>query len=378
MDRRRDWRHWLIGAAVVLAAAAAVAVPAIADSDWYTLSYKSLSEAPKPLPIGQVPDDLRVDWSAHGVVPGTGITTTPSTVVTADEDQITGRDPVSGAERWHYRRGNTTLCSWTMEQNTAIAVFRNGDSCSDITGFNADTGRRRWYLNADLPRGVRLIPGNGIYYALDSTDVTGFYLEGGSKAWSYHKKGCTPSNAVAGDVGLVILAECNGRVDLIGVDGYTGKERFDVPAPGGNPRLLSADTDIVLASDTGQETDLTLLSADGRVVGLVADPHRAGSTRQPLVPPTVADGRWYGYDGTRVMAVDLKRPQLLWTASATGSPLLTDDSVLVPTKEGLRRYHLDGTPEGRIPVSVPPLVDGLEQVGTHLVVRAEDSVTGLG
>ncbi|HEX3814921.1 MAG TPA: PQQ-binding-like beta-propeller repeat protein [Mycobacteriales bacterium] len=379
MQRGREWRRWLIGAAVVLVAAVAVAVPAIADSDWYTLNYRSLSHAPKAAPSGALPASLQSRWSTHGIVQSGDLSSTSTTVVTVDQHELYGRDPVTGSVRWHYRRGNTDLCAWTMDQSTVIAVFRNGASCSDITGFDADTGKRRWYLNADLPSAIQLLDGSGTYYAVDSGEVTGFYADGGSKAWSYTKAGCTFDHAVGGDVGLVLLADCSGRTDVIAVDGFTGKERFDVPAPSGNPRLLSADSDVVVASDVGRHTELSLYGSDGHAAGVVGVPTPPGGTGAPAGQPVVTDGHWIGFDGTEILVIDLAHARLLWTVGAVGPPAVHGQSVLVPGNRALADYDSDGRSLSHNDApALPKTVSGLELIGDHVLVRSDNSVAVFG
>jgi len=375
----RAWRRWSIGAVVVLAAATAVTLPAIADSDWYTLHYTSLKNAPAAVPDGRLPTHVRSRWSDAGLLLGNDKPATAATIVTAQHNEISGRNPTTGAVRWNYRRGNTTLCDWTMDQTgnqpTAIAVFRNGSSCSDITGFDADTGKRRWYLNADLPADIKLLDGGGMYFALSSSSVTGFYGDGGAKAWTYDKRGCTFPAGTAGDVGLVLIASCSGRTDLVLLDGYTGKQRWDMLAPGARPHVLSADSNIVVFSDVAGQNQLAVFSADGRVAGTINDTKRFDYGTLPISPPTVVGQRWIGYDGNRVFAVDLHHPKVLWSINTIGPAVVHDNHVLVPTRHGFATYDLNGKRlSSTTASSMLPSLQGIAAIG-NLVIGRNDTTT---
>jgi hypothetical protein len=260
-----------------------------------------------------------------------------------------------------------------------IAIYRNGKWCSDITGFNADTGKRRWYLNADLPTGISVLDGSGIYYAISPTRATGFYVDGGSKAWSFNKKGCTLNGAAAGDVGLVLLTECAGRTDVIALDGFTGKQSWDVLAPGGNSKLLSANTSVVVSSDVGNHTVLSILNSDnGQSSGVVPDTTPPGTSNTAMTRPIIDQNKWIGFDGRQVIVLDLNAGRAVWSRKSIGPPAFSGSTVLVPTAAGIDSYDLAGHRTGHSAGTLPKAIDGLEQVGTHAVVRSDNTVTVLG
>jgi putative pyrroloquinoline-quinone binding quinoprotein len=377
----RLWRRWLVGAVIVLAVAAGVAVPAIANSDWHNVSYKSLSKEPAAPTDGSLPGTVQPRWTATGIPAGNDRPATDRTVVIGGGHEIAGHNPRTGATTWSYKRGNADLCSWVIDQTgsppVAVAAYRNGSSCSDITGFDANTGKRQWYLNEDdLPAHVQLLTGAGMYYAWSSKQVIGFYLQGGGKAWSYSKSGCTFPEASAGDLGLVLVADCAGRTDLVALDGYTGKQKWDVLAPGARPQIMSVDSDIVVFSDVAGQNQLAIMTGDGQVVGTLDD----SQYREVETAPTIVGQTWLGYDGNRVLAVDLNSAKLLWSVKSIGPATVHDNHVIVPVHGGFRTYGLKGhlLRRSHAAGSMTKPLQGLTQVGELVVVRRGEQIDAFG
>jgi outer membrane protein assembly factor BamB len=377
----RLWRRWLIGAVIVLVAAAGIAVPAIANSDWHNVAYKSLPKEPAPIPDGSLPASVQPRWKTTGVPDGNNQPATDRTFVTAGGHEISGHDPRTGATTWSYKRSNADLCSWVIDQTVsppvAVAAYRNGSSCSDITGFDANSGKRQWYLNEDdLAANVQLLTGAGMYYARSSSQVIGFYLQGGGKAWSYSKKGCSFPAAAAGDLGIVLVADCAGRTDLVALDGYTGKQKWDMLAPGANPRVMSVDSDIVVFSEVAGQNQLAVMTGDGQVIGTLNDSHY----RDVATTPTVNGQTWFGYDGNRVLAVDLNSARLLWSVKAIGPPAVHDNYVIVPVHGGFRTYGLKGhlLRRSHAAGAMTTPLQGLVQVGRLVMIRRGEQIDVFG
>lgn len=79
-----------------------------------------------------------------------------SSVVTGEGSETIGRDPVTGAQRWRYAR-NLPLCTIGAEWNRAIAVYRKGSFCSEVTSLEGSTGKRGPQRNSDAKPGTRLL-----------------------------------------------------------------------------------------------------------------------------------------------------------------------------------------------------------------------------
>lgn len=340
----RRWRNWGIGAAAVLAVALAVGIPTVARSDMHTVAYHAAAHRPAAAPAEQTPSSARQLWSAAGI-PSAGGPATASTVLIAGGHGITGRDPRTGAVRWSYRRGNADLCGWVLMGTTAVAVFHDGTDCSDLTGFDADTGRRLWYLNADLPSSIDLLPGSSLYYAATTGKVSGFYVDGGSSAWTFTRRGCTFGDVASGDVGLLLVTRCSGRAPtLICLDGFTGKLRWQISLPGSDPHLLGADRSVLVVSRIAGRVLLSLYGSDGRPAGTLDSPALTVPTATTTLttgPPTSVVGRTVlSYDGRRVLAVDVTHNRLVWSAPALGPAVAAGGTAYVPRTGGFTGYEV--------------------------------------
>lgn len=144
---------------VLLVAAALVAVWATSDSRATHSTTAAEPEATLPQPAG-VPQAVTELWreksSATPVPVADG-----STAVTGQAGVVTGRDPMTGKARWSYGR-DLDLCTMGGEWTSAVAVYRRGDGCSEVTRLGIDTGRRLAQRNGDAESPTRLL-GDGAH-----------------------------------------------------------------------------------------------------------------------------------------------------------------------------------------------------------------------
>jgi hypothetical protein len=95
---------------------------------------------PRPAVTGQLPQSLAEAWRAPS--PAAPIPLVQGgTVVTGAAGVVTGRDLGTGAVRWSYQR-DLPLCTVAAAFNRAIAVYRRGETCSEVTALGWDDGRR--------------------------------------------------------------------------------------------------------------------------------------------------------------------------------------------------------------------------------------------
>jgi len=79
-----------------------------------------------------------------------------STVVTGDGGTVTGRDALTGRQRWFYQR-DVDLCTVGSAWSSVLAVYRRSAGCSEVTKLDTGTGRRKAQRNGDAEHGTRLI-----------------------------------------------------------------------------------------------------------------------------------------------------------------------------------------------------------------------------
>ncbi|HWC81946.1 MAG TPA: hypothetical protein VG756_18500 [Pseudonocardiaceae bacterium] len=90
------------------------------------------------------------------------------TVVTGDGGTVTGRDPLTGDQRWRYTR-DLPLCTVSTAWSKAIAVYHRSN-CNEVTELDQATGARGAQRNGDAPLGTRLVS-DGIYLTATGTDL---------------------------------------------------------------------------------------------------------------------------------------------------------------------------------------------------------------
>ena len=373
------WGRRLTGAAVGLVVVAAIGVPVVLTSDWWNVSYAAAARRPAPTHPTEPPGAVRPAWSAAGLRPS-GSPLGSATVLTAGRHEIAGHDPATGALRWHYRRDNAALCSWAIANSTAVAVFRNAGSCSDITGFDPDTGMRRWYRNADLGGQVGLVAAPNVVVATEHLSLTAFYTDGGGDAWTFSKRGCTIGPVAGGDIGVIVLTDCGRRGQfLVGLDSYTGDTKWTVAAGGEHPQVVGADGHVTLLSRIGGRAVLSVFTATGHAVGSVSG-HGLTDPGARLPTGTLAGDRLVAYDGSRVVAVDLHRPDFAWSVPATGPADVEGNVALVPGRTGLTEYDVaTGRPLRRISADgMPHTPTTLARIGPRIAVVSSDATTVLG
>lgn len=373
------WRGWLIGAAVVLVAAVAVAVPVVVTSDWWNVDYAMAATAPRAATPTQPAAAVHAAWSAPGIPPA-GTPVSSATVLTADRHEVTGRDPGTGAVRWHYRRGNAPLCSWGLANSTVVAVYRNGDSCSDLTGFDPDTGRRRWYRNADLGAHIDLASAPNVVLATDRTTITAFYSENGGDAWTYSRPGCTMGPVAGGSIGVLALVDCgrNGE-SLTDLDAYTGKQRWTTTAAGDDPQLIGVDDHVLVLSRIGGRPIVSLFTSAGHASGSITG-HGLTAPAGRLPTGTLSGDRLVCYDGSRVLAIDVRRSRVAWSAPAVGPADIEGGTAMIPQTAGFAAYDVAG---GRLERTIgrPPAqtaVRRFARIGPRVVVVGGGRTTVFG
>lgn len=123
-----------------------------------TESVTAAEEPATPLPTESLPTELHELWRAPSgatEVPAVG----KATVVTGDGGTLTGRDPATGEQLWHYRR-DAQLCAaiaaWPGGENDALGVYRNSRGCSEVTALDAGTGARKGNRSSDADHHITL------------------------------------------------------------------------------------------------------------------------------------------------------------------------------------------------------------------------------
>ncbi|MGH8573690.1 MAG: Rv3212 family protein, partial [Gammaproteobacteria bacterium] len=153
---------------VIVTAVLVVAVLAVSSALWWTSDarHTTLTTAPGPAPgykapgdraaaNTQVPSALTESWRAPS--PATPVPLVRGgTVITGDGGVVAGRDLISGAVRWSYRR-DRPLCTVAAAFQQAVAVHQRGDTCSEVTALDWADGRRGPQRTGPVEAPTRLV-----------------------------------------------------------------------------------------------------------------------------------------------------------------------------------------------------------------------------
>lgn len=363
--RRLSWRRYLITLGVIVLVGVAAAVPLILTGDEYRTHYTHVA-GHRARPVAMTADQVRPAWSHAGPAPS-GDPVVADTVVTADRHGVTGRDPSTGTARWRYERSGTHLCRWAVQGTTVLTVFADGTDCSDLTGFDAATGKRLFYLNADLPAGIRLVPGPVVFLAYTHSDVTAFYVDGGNQAWTFHRNGCSVADAASGELGAFVIARCSTSGDeLMSIDAYNGKQKWQHPLTGADPAILSATGKAATVTRRGSAHAVSFFGEGGLPDGELHPPPMSGAGPVSWAAAQLG-GQIVTYAGGRVLVLDPGGQRLAWSAPATGPALVAGNVVLVPTRSGFVEYAPSGRRGATVGASVPGPLSALGRVRDEVV-----------
>ncbi|WP_182348975.1 hypothetical protein [Tomitella gaofuii] len=390
----------LIGAAILIAALIV----------WWTSPSRATDAvpaadpAPVPSAVTGPPAALGEIWRApdsaadHPLVVG-------GTVITADGSAVIGHDFRTGEPRWSYERG-VPLCATTAAFGHAVAVYRTGNGCSEVTAINADSGRRGPQRSSNFDDTMRLITGEDRVTAVGTTRIESWRsdlvrtVEFGRVDAPVHpeddpRPGCTIVSAAASGTRIAVLERCPGDA------GVRLTVMTATPDDASQPDVLGSQ---VLGIDgaalptahvvavSGERTAVVAPDGAGAAL-LVYDASIARESLTPLAPGTAADRIVVGarsgpvitfWTGTATVALDARTLAVRWRMPDTLGPGTSMASaLLVPTHEGLAvTAPWDGAVRRTIPVdrsadgaagTAGPVVPGtagdvvLEQRGGTLV-----------
>ncbi|WP_460867534.1 Rv3212 family protein [Rhodococcus aerolatus] len=157
---RRTRRDLVVAAAIVVVVALAAGA-LWAGSDARATDSETATTPATPLaPSPALPAALVTAYSLPS-----GASTRPGVaagaVVAADGGTVTGHDPVTGAPLWRYAR-DLPLCAEAVQWSHAVAVYRDGRGCSQVTALRGADGARGPQRSSDADDEVSQL-GDGTY-----------------------------------------------------------------------------------------------------------------------------------------------------------------------------------------------------------------------
>jgi outer membrane protein assembly factor BamB len=385
--RRLPLRIWVWTAVTLVVAAVAVVLWQTSDA----AATSSTTAGPATVPGGTPAAEVSPAWSAP-----TG--PAPRRVVESGRALVTDRhglamlDAATGAEAWHYRRSNATLCDATAVNGVVIAVFRTTGRCNEAVGLTAATGVRAWYRNVRFRTDVDLASTDRILLARSPTGVVTIDPTSNGTRWRYAPpEGCRLVDSDVGSSGVVVLQRCpdGGALQLRLLDGFSGDVVWtrdtgtgtDAGSGTGEATARLAGVDRLVDVVVGNRVQV-VSPTDGSLLTELPLPAPAGgqdARTEPLQQAGVADVALLWVRGT-VYALDQATGLPRWQVPALGLPSVGDGDPTVTVPEDgafVQRSLADGTEVGRATTGDAVPAGGRASVlGPVVVYATADQVTG--
>ncbi|GAB3003287.1 Rv3212 family protein [Mycobacterium bourgelatii] len=392
---------------IVAAAAIVVVVAAVAALIWWTsdaratISRPAAVPATNPSPAREVPESLRQLWTAPS--PGTRVpVAVGGTVVTANGRQVEGRDPTTGESLWSYAR-DTDLCGVSWVYHYAVAVYRDGRGCGQVSTIDGSTGRRGPARSSYADDHVRLSSDGSTVLSAGNTRLEQWrsdmvrmlsYGETDARVKPVNRglnSGCFLESAAAGPSGVSVLESC-GDQDLKLLLLRAGKEedepeQHSVAEPGVR---LGSGARVLVVSQT--YTAVYLPSPQPRV-DVVDQTGAVVSTKSLTKPPSSAavvsqSGSvvtWWTGDQVIVFdAANLAERYTIAsgeTVNVLGPGVMMASQLLVPITGGIGVYDpVNGEYLRTIAVDRPPSDAPVIPIvsGSKVIEQRGDTVAVLG
>lgn len=295
---------------------------------------------------------------------------------------VTGRDPMTGRPLWSYRR-DLPLCTVGSGWGSAIAVYRRGDYCSEVTALTATTGARGPQRNSDTQPPTRLFEVGDLiasagpaYLEVWRSDLVRTVMYGATRADAQPDrqphKGCRHVAEAGTEDRLAVLERCPGETtDRLTVLRPDGKEPdkpeldFSVNLPAAAAHLVAVSSDraaVLLPNPTRLSIRDTL---GNEVVSYPVDLPASDLAGAPSDGrPAAAHGlrRQLWWTGSRTVALETSELRPEWTVlESLGPGTAWAGRIVVPVPAGLAVLNAD---TGALLRTVP-----LDRAGWHGPVR---------
>lgn len=392
-------------AIAVLVVIAAVVVWARGDARG-TESVTATSPVPTPVAADQLPTSLRELWHAPNAASARALTS-GGVAVTGDDGTVTGHDPRTGEDLWHYRR-DMPLCGIEGQFGTVVAVYRDQRGCSQATLLAGENGARRTARSSYMDPSVRLSV-DGTYVLaqgpkrlemwrsdLVRTIEYGF-VDAPVNVKTQPRKGCSLLSSGSSPSRLAVLERCpDDPANRLTVLNPAPKDNT-VPEEHGSHTLIGPGADSPEARVLAVSDSRIVLYLPGSTGAEPAPPRLAvyDATGNPIVvhqlsaplsdkTTTARIGSAYlVFTGNSVIALNGSTFDPVWTAAgALGSPALMAGRLLMPSAGALVALDpASGTEVGRIPVERPGYTGApisLAVLGTTILEQRGTELHALG
>ncbi|GAA5158818.1 hypothetical protein GCM10023321_39070 [Pseudonocardia eucalypti] len=331
--------------------------------------------APGPAPAApdppvDAPATVTEAWRAPSAATVAPVVVGP-TLVTGDGPDTVGRDPVTGVQRWAYRR-DLQLCVVGSGWGLALAVYRNGAYCSEVTALQAGSGERGPTRTADAPDDAQLLDDGWMVTATGRNHLESWrsdlvetleYGEVRSPAQpkTQPRAHCSHASVAISYARLGVLERCPGeRGDRLttfrqkDTEAEHPDEEASTPLSVAGTRLVALSkhrTAVLFPGTAGGAAKLSVRDEDGReVAGYPLDLPPADLAGDPpggVTPTVTAHGIVLWWTGSRTIALSETELRPLWTLPgalgpgallpllAPADPAGPTERLLIPVPGGL-------------------------------------------
>jgi hypothetical protein len=351
---RHSRRDLLAAAAIVVVVAVAAAVVWVRSDARATTSITAASPLPALVPAAAPPTSLTPLWTAPSAatrVPAVAA----GAVVTGDGSGVQGRDPSTGTVVWSYTR-DLALCAVTAEWSRAVAVYRDGQGCSQVTSLEGATGERGPQRSSEADDAVTLT-GDGTYLTSVGSTRLEVWRSDLVRTLEYGRvdqlispgfqprTGCTLRSAASVPARLTVVETCPGdaadRLTLLDpapADAAKPEVRASVLLPSSGARVLAvtATEEAVLLPGADGGPQVAVYSGAGVLLSQAPVPLTAADlaalTSSPVLPTVATGAVTVVTVGTTALALGSSDLALRWsTAGVLGAGTLVGGALLVPT-----------------------------------------------
>lgn len=340
----------------------AVVLLGVTAALWWTSDARgsTLRTAANPLPTAvhtaaeSVPSALREFWRAPSPATPAPVVFGRA-VVTGSAGTVSGRELATGQVRWRYQR-DLALCTVGGAFGRAIAVYRNGDYCSEVTSLEPADGSRGPQRTSPLRPSTRLVSGpdhvlatGQRYLEVWRSDLVRTLQYGAVptpvKPGAQPRTGCRyASVAVARDL-VGVIERCPGEpTDRLTVLRAAPEEPnepnavYSVLLPGSDASLVALTTERAAVAVPNPARLVVLDDSGDRLAEYLLDIPAADLRGDPsgqVVPVAATASGLFWFTGSATVALDGQlRPQ--WAVAGTLGPgTLLAGRLLVPVPGGL-------------------------------------------
>jgi hypothetical protein len=297
-----------------------------------------------------------------------------ATVVTGNGNEVIGREPLTGQERWRYAR-DIPLCTVSAAWSEAIAVYRKtetslprGDryhdgNCSEVTSLKAASGERDHQRNGDAELGTRLLS-DGVHVTATGKRLINTWRSDMVLTMQYGtvpdmvnpdkqpRTGCTYGSIAVTPGRIGVIERCAAKTDptvdsndRLSVYKPTAKESdsptvdFSVPLSTVGTRLIAL-TETYAAVAMPNPARIAVYDTTGNRTAeyplTVPASDLAGDLPSEAVSTSSATGAVYWFTGSHTIALSSTDLHPLWTVENTLGPgSVFAGYLLLPVKDAL-------------------------------------------